>query len=108
MRTIKINGFELQFDDNCEISIEGDKITVKAKPISTNEIHHWHYPPQPAPFIPFVPPYQPIWIQPKTSGSPLLPTPPIVTYSYNNDAFCGKVATNVVQATPDMQVSWTQ
>jgi hypothetical protein len=64
MKRITIEGVDLECDDNCEISIEGKKVTIKAAPVErVVHEHHYHYynnsvttvTPPPAP-------YRPVWI----------------------------------------------
>lgn len=59
MKTIKINGIEIEFEDGLELSVEGSKITIKGGKVE----HHYHYssgnpfqrqvqPQSPYPYIP--------------------------------------------------------
>jgi hypothetical protein len=82
MRKITINGLEIECDDNVELAIEGNKITIKAAEKVVHE-HHYHTiisTPPPNPYItqpnigtPYSPPGWPITI---CSGTPQSDDPP--------------------------------
>ena len=62
MKKLTINGIELEFDDAIEISVDGSRITIKAKPATTTIIHEHHTYPQ----LPMYPPTWPTWTYPGT------------------------------------------
>lgn len=44
MRKITINSLEIECDDNVEVAIEGNKLTIKAAPVEkTVHEHHYHH-----------------------------------------------------------------
>jgi hypothetical protein len=44
MRKITTNGLELECDDDVELAIEGNKVTIKAAPVEkVVHEHHYHY-----------------------------------------------------------------
>jgi hypothetical protein len=77
MRKITVNGLELACDDNVELSIEGNKVTIKASAAPANvqnvvHEHHYHYnatslPPLTSPHPPYI-------------TTPIYPTPGAVTW----------------------------
>lgn len=62
MKTIKINGIEIEFEDGLELSVEGSKITIKGGRVE----HHYHY----SSGTPFQPLFQPPSIYPIAPAGP--------------------------------------
>lgn len=79
MRKITINGQTVECDDNVEISIEGDKVTIKAaRAENVVHEHHYHYVNQPIAY-PYggIPPAFPIWCPDSTITVGMAPDPPM-------------------------------
>jgi hypothetical protein len=87
MRKITINGLEIECDDNVELSIEGNKLTIKAAPVDKTvheHHHHWNQPIMPPAFTPTVSPISPY------IGDPVYPgVYPGITWSNFGTATAG-------------------
>lgn len=86
MQKLTINGIDIEFDDNIELSVEGNKVTIRAKPAVTTIIHeHRQYQP-----LPFYPP-TPYWV-PYTVPQP---NSPIITCGGSTNSTVGNVVGNL-------------